>query len=98
MNEQQKSFDTFASPVYRVSPDNAENLRISAILNDAEHVFRWHTDGVWKSKYKDHYARLLMADLRIHPKIIRNINKINNRVFSMVVYRAVELLNEKTSI
>ena len=97
MSEQQTSFETFASPVYRISPDNAENLRISALLNEAEHVFRWHTDGLWKSEYKDHYARLLMGDLRNHPKLIPNINKINNRVFSMVVYRAVELLSEKTS-
>ena len=97
MSEQEKSFETFASPVYRISPDNTVNLRISAVLNEAEHVFLWHTDGVWKSEYKDHYARLLMADLKIHPKLISNINKINNRVFSMVVYRAVELLDEKTS-
>ena len=94
----QQKFETFELPVYRVSPDDAENTRISAILNEAEHVFRWHTDGAWKSEHKDHYARRLMAELKLHPKLIPKIKKINNRVFTMIVYRAVELINEQTCI
>ena len=98
MSGNQQKFETFEVPVYRVSPDDVENARISAILNEAEHVFRWHTDGAWKSEHKDHYARRLMAELKLHPKLISNIKKINNRVFTMIVYRAVELINEQTSI
>ena len=98
MSGSQQKFETFEVPIYRVSPDDVENARISAILNEAEHVFRWHTDGAWKSEHKDHYARRLMAELKLHPKLISNIKKINNRVFTMIVYRAVELINEQTSI
>ena len=98
MSGNQQKFETFEVPVYRVSPDDVENARISAILNEAEHVFRWHTDGAWRSEHKDHYARRLMAELKLHPKLISNIKKINNRVFTMIVYRAVELINEQTSI
>jgi len=97
VDEEQPKMETFASPVYQISPDSIEKQVISAMLNEAEHVFRWHTDGAWKTTHKEHYARLLASHLKIHPKLIRNINNLNNRVFSMIVYRAVELLNEQTS-
>ena len=86
----------FGSPVYPVSPDENTNARISAVLNEAAHVFDWHADGLWQSEYKDGFARLLVADLKQHPKLTRNIIGLNNRVFSMVVYRAVELISEST--
>jgi|GEM_PF-3290378 len=84
----------FGSPVYPLSPDDQTNASISAILNEAAHVFDWHAEGLWKIEYKDGFARLLMPYLKQHPKLISSINKLNDRVFSMVVYRAIELLNE----
>ena len=96
MSAQEQNLESFNSPIHHVSPIDAENRYVSAVLNEAEHVFRWHTDGLWASKYKDHYARLLMDRVELHPTLIPNINQLNNRVFSMVVYRAVELLDEKS--
>ena len=84
----------FGTPIYPLSPDAKTNARISAILNEAAHVFDWHAEGLWKSEYKDRFARLLAPDLKQHPKLIRSINKLNDRVFTMVVYCAVELLKE----
>jgi len=82
----------FGSPVYSLSPDAQTNARLSAILNETAHVFNWHAEGLWESEYKDGFASLLIPDLRQHPKLIQSILKLNDRVFSMVVYRAVELL------
>jgi hypothetical protein len=86
--------EAFGAPIYPVSPDEETNACISAVLNEAAHVFEWHAEGLWQSEYKDGFARLLLPHLNQHPKLIRSIININNRVFSMVVYRAVELLNE----
>ena len=88
------NLEGFGNPVYTLSPDAQTNARISAILNEAAHVFDWHAEGLWKSEYKDGLARLLIPDLKQHPKLIKSIIMLNDRVFSMVVYRAVELLNE----
>jgi hypothetical protein len=82
----------FGSPIYPLSPDEQANLHLSAILNEAAHVFDWHAEGLWKSEYKDGFARLLMPYLKAHPKLIHSIVKLDDRVFSMVVYRAVELI------
>jgi hypothetical protein len=87
----------YGSPIYSVSPDSQTNARISAVLNEAAHVFNWHAEGLWKTEYKDGFAHLLMNDLKKHPKLIKNIIKLNDRIFSMVVYRAVELIKEENS-
>ena len=88
----------FGTPIYPLSPDAAPNARLSAILNEAAHVFDWHAEGLWKTEYKDGFARLLMPHLKQHPKLIRSINKLNDRVFSMVVFRAVELLKIEENV
>lgn len=88
------NLEGFGSPIYSLSPDEQTNARLSAILNEAAHVFDWHAEGLWKSEYKDGFARLLIPDLKQHPKLIKSIIMLNDRVFSMVVYRAVELLHE----
>ena len=94
MSIDKPNIEKFGLPIYAVSPDQQTNARISAVLNEASHVFNWHKEGLWKSDYKDGFARLLTADLKAHPKLIPNILKLEDRVFSMIVYRAVELLNE----
>ena len=83
----------FGSPVYSISPDAKTNERISAVLNEAVHVFDWHKDGLWKTEYKDGFARLLIPDLKNNPKLIRSILNLDDRVFSMIVYRCLELTN-----
>lgn len=88
------NFEGFGSPVYALSPDAQTNLRISAVLNEAAHVFVWHAEGLWITEYKDGFARLLIPDLKKHPKLIHAIIRLNNRTFSMVAYRAVELIRQ----
>lgn len=97
MSVMEPNLKEFGSPVYPLSPDAQTNARLSAILNEAAHVFDWHAEGLWKSEYKDGFARLLIPDLRQHPKLIQSILKLNDRIFSMVVYRAVELLNKNSN-
>ena len=38
-----------------------------------------------------------MVDMKKHPKLIKNIIKLNERIFSMIVYRVVELIKEETN-
>lgn len=97
MSISKPNLEGFGSPVFKLSPNEDENTVISAILNEARHVFDWHKEGLWNSEYKDGFARLLIPYLTAHPKLIPNINKIGDRVFSMVVYHAVELMAAKTT-
>jgi hypothetical protein len=95
MSTREPNIRQFGTPTYAISPDDAVNLRISAVLNEVAHVFDMHKDGLWKSEYKDGFARLLVPDLKRHPKLIRAIIDLDDRVFSMVVYRAVEILKQE---
>ena len=87
------NIEGFGSPVYSIAPESSTNARVSAILNEARHVFEWHAEGLWLTEYKDGFADLLAADFRAHPKLIRSVLDLNDRVFSMIAYRAVELIN-----
>jgi len=95
MSIHEPNIEAFGQPLYSLSPDQTTNTRISAVLNEASHVFDWHAEGLWKSEYKEGFARLLVPDLKRHPKLIKSIIALGDRVFSMVVYRAVELLDEE---
>jgi hypothetical protein len=86
----------FGHPTYPLTADHAANLRISAILNEAAHVFDWHAEGLWRSTYKDGFARLLAKEVAQRPSLIRKILKLDDRVFSMVLYRAIELNRAST--
>lgn len=96
MSTAEPNIKEFGHPLHAVSPNAEENIRISAILNEARHVFDWHAEGLWKTEYKDGFARLLVPDLIAHPKLIKQILALNDRVFSMVTYRATELINDAT--
>jgi len=85
------NIEAWGDPVYALTADDSANIRISAILNEAAHVFDWHAEGLWKSTYKEGFARLLAAELAQRPSISRKILKLEDRVFSMVLYRAIEL-------
>lgn len=92
MSIEEPNIENYGVPTYLLTPDPETNIRLSAILNEAAHVFDWHAEGQWKTEYKDGFARLLVSNIKLHPKLIRSILKLNNRVFSMVAYRAVELI------
>jgi len=57
--------------------------------------FMWHAEGLWRAEYKDGFARLLLPDVKAHPKLIKSIVGLGDRVFSMVAYRAAELASEE---
>jgi hypothetical protein len=76
---------------YQLVDDPERNARLSAILNEACHVFRRHAEGVWKSHDKDAYARHIAAEIRITPSLIRKLLGTEDRVVRMLTHRAVEL-------
>lgn len=92
MSIEEPNLENYGEPTYPLTPDPGTNVRLSAILNEANHVFNWHAEGLWKSEYKDGFARLLVPNIKMHSKLVRSIIKLNDRVFSMLAYRAVELI------
>lgn len=92
MSIKEPNLENYGVPTYPLTPDPETNIRLSAILNEAAHVFDWHAEGLWKTEYKDGFARLLVPNIKLHPKLIRSILRLNDRVFSMVAYRAIELI------
>ena len=84
------NLEGFGRPLFRLS-NGPDDEPISAILNEAKHVFEWHKEGLWNSEYKDGFASLLIPYIRSQPKLIRQVLDLDDRVFSMVTYRAVEL-------
>jgi hypothetical protein len=76
---------------YQLLYDPERNARLSAVLNEACHVFRRHAEGVWKSHDKDAYARRIAAEIKITPYLVRKLLGTNDRVIRMLTYRAVEL-------
>ena len=84
------NFEGFGRPLHQLS-NGPDDEPVSAILNEAKHVFEWHKEGAWNSEYKDGFASLLVPYIRRHPKLVRQVLDLHQRVFSMVVYRAVEL-------
>lgn len=79
------------SRVHPLAPDEQVNPRHSAILNEAAHVFDWHAVGLWKSEYKDAFDRLLVPDVKQHPKPIQSIPIFNDCASSMVVIAPLNL-------
>lgn len=71
-----------------------EGEALSAILNEACHVFRLHADGHWQSLYKDRYARLLATQIAAYPALTHRLLRSGDRVIAMLAYRALELLQQ----
>jgi hypothetical protein len=82
---------------YHLIDDPERNARLSAILNEACHVFRKHAEGAWKSDDKDAYARLIAAEIDRMPSLIRKLLGTDDRVIKMLAYRAVELNKASSS-
>ena len=69
----------------------SERSTLSALLNEACHVFQHHADGNWKTLYKDKYAWLLAAQIEVHPGLTHRLLRSGERVIQMLTYRALEL-------
>lgn len=72
------------------------NDRVSFVLNEACHIFYAHADGFWRSQYKDYFARKLVEELTVNPWLAQRLLNIKDRVISMVTYRALEIIKEKS--
>ncbi len=83
---------------YDFGLDQADNQRISNILNEACHVFYYHSDGNWKSEYKERYANDLAEEFRKYDKLSSRVIRSKDRVVKMVAYRALEILDENNKI
>jgi len=89
--------DGWTDVQYELGSDPGDNARISRILNEACHVFRYHASGRWKSEDKDAYAKLLMVEIRARPSLVGRLLNTDDRVVKMVTHRAVELLKAEGS-
>jgi hypothetical protein len=87
--------DGWTPLVYDFGHDDAENRRLSAILNDACHVFRCHAGGTWRQHDKDRFALRLVVELERRPGLVGRLLKTEDRVVKMVTFRALELLKAR---
>ena len=77
---------------YDLGVEPNDNARISAILNEACHVFYHHAEGQWLASDKDAYAGRLAAEIKARPGLAGRLLSTDDRVVKMITYRALELL------
>lgn len=85
--------DGWTEIAYDLGSNREDNERISAILNEACHVFRHHAEGKWVEHDKDAYAQKLAEEISKRPGLAGRLLQTKDRVVKMLTYRALELLN-----
>ncbi|MFZ5893126.1 MAG: hypothetical protein ACOY0T_18855 [Myxococcota bacterium] len=90
--------DGWTDVVYDLGESADDNTRISAILNEACHVFRHHSQGTWASHDRDAYAGLLVEELQNRPGLAGRLLATDDRVVKMITYRALEMLNHPKTV
>jgi hypothetical protein len=85
--------DGWIDVAYEVGTNPDDNARISALLNEACHVFHHHAGGTWATRDKDVYARRLAIEIERRPTLPGRLLDTDDRVVKMITYRALELLN-----
>jgi hypothetical protein len=80
---------------YDFGEDKDLNERLSFILNEAVHVFRYHVDGNWKAIYKPKYTALLAAEILKKPSLIKQLIALKDPVVGNIVFAAIELNKEQ---
>ena len=68
-----------------------EAVKLSALLNEACHVFYGHAEGVWVSSDKDAYATSVLNFITKHPELESRLLRSKDRIIKMLTYRALEL-------
>ena len=71
---------------------SSERAALSALLNEACHVFQDHPHGQWKTRCKDKYASLVATQIKAHPGLTHRLLRSGERVIQMLTYRALEIL------
>lgn len=77
---------------YHFGADQQLNEELSALLNEAVHVFRRHASGHWKEHDKPRYVARLAEHLRRRPSLIRKLLKLRDPVVSNITHAAIELI------
>jgi len=76
---------------YNFGEDEELNKKMSFILNEACHVFRYHADGNWKEIYKPKYSGMLAEQITIRPALIKKLLKLKDPVVSNITHTAIEI-------
>ena len=82
---------------YDFGDDKELNERVSFILNETVHVFRYHLDGNWKTIYKPKYAEMLASEIEKRPSLIKKLIAIKDPVVKNITYAAIEYNKEHRS-
>ena len=72
-----------------------ERAALSVILNEACHVFYFHSGiGNWNTRPdgKEKYAALIADHIKAHPALRHRLLQSGDRVIKMLTYRAMEIL------
>lgn len=79
--------------------DEAENSNWAKLLEEARHVHFMHPES-WKrdANFKDSVASKLALLIKQDRTLTRRLLGLNDRIVSMLTYRAVELLQSKAGI
>jgi hypothetical protein len=86
--------DGWKDVAYDLGDSAEDNERVGAILNEACHVFRLHSEGTWRDHDRDVYARRLSKEIAARPGLVGRLLNTRDRVVKMVTHRALELLKE----
>lgn len=65
--------------------------RMSDLVNEFCHVFRYHADGNWKSAYKPGHVEKMAIEISSRPPFIRKLLVQKDPMVSNVTYPMVEL-------
>lgn len=87
-----KTLDSTTAGGYLLCDNQELNDRLTHLLKEACHVFNDHP-GDWKTFSKDRYAQQLANEIKANPWLGRRMLDLKDRVISMLVYRAFEILN-----
>jgi hypothetical protein len=89
--------DGWTDVAYELGERSEDNARLSALLNEACHVFHLHAEGVWRSQDKDAYAGRLADEIAARPGLVGRLLNTDDRVVKSLTHRAVELLKARGS-
>ncbi len=76
--------------VYSLTSDPELNNKISAEINEAIHVFKYHNDGNWKGYYKPKYIERFSKFIEDRPSLIRKLLALKEPVVSNIIHSAIK--------
>lgn len=83
---------------YSFGNEEADNRRLSQLINEFCHVFHCHADGNWQTVYKPEYAAQVCEEISRRPSVIRKLLAIDDPVVKNVTHAAILLSKEHNGI